>query len=715
MRFLAHIAGLSVCILVPLAALGSEEEISDFDELDLESMLDTVYSAAKHEQEIGESPSVITVISREDIEASGANTMADLLRLVPGMDVVISSAFYTSVSSRLNWNTENQYYLVLVDGREANVELLGRPFWELEPISLDDIERIEVIRGPGSALYGANAVAGVISVTTRAVPEETSAWAGLSAGEIGATIFGARASTRIGDWGFSLSGGADIMGGFSNPDLIEKEVWKFRTVVEYRLSEDKRFMLDLGISEATGMLPTASGIVDGEIAFRTLRLAYESQDLRGQLYWFQLPASIKLNAPLAFGGVTLARFSPSDADGHAVDGQVQWTLPSFWDEGLWSSLLVIVGGDARITWLGSDDLLDADTFADISSPDYHEAGISHWESRVGGFVHTELKPADFVTVTGDMRFDYNTETEEFISFRLATVFKPAPGQYVRLGFARAFRKPSFLETDAHAMVSFPADSPITGPEQARFLEFMTRVIGNDDVDNEVLHAIEVGYLGQFLDRRLSVSLDLYCNIHTNRIFLFPNLVEDETTGLPDLDLSTFMLENKGHDLRTIGSELSINFRLSRRISLLASWTHREVFRHDDRFVPEIQEDNTPKNLITLGGRFRTGWGLIGSLYMFSRSKFTDWGVENPVGLLAPRLSRKAPNALVLIGKLGWKWEPFEGLELETGLKLFLPVSLASSGPRFSFHEKGGGTTMYGERYGGDALLRIVTGYVQGAF
>jgi len=704
----ALIAGLAVCLLVSPASPGVGGEISDFEELDLESLLDTVYSAAKHEQEIGESPSVITVISHEDIEASGANTMADLLRLVPGMDVVISSAFYTATSSRLNWNTENQYFLVLVDGREANVELLGRPFWELEPISLEDIERIEVIRGPGSALYGANAVAGVISITTRAVPEETSAWAGLTTGETGVTTLGARASTRVGDLGFSLSGGADIMGSFADPGSIEKEVWKFRTVVEYRLSESQRLMLDLGFSEATGMLPTASGVVDGTISFRTLRLAYESQELRGQLYWFQVPTAIKLNAPLALGGVTLARFLPSEADGHTIDGQVQWTLPAFWDP-----FLLIVGSGARVTWLGSDDLLDAETYADIGSPDYHQAGISHWESRVGGFVHAELKPADFVTITGDVRFDYNTETDEFFSFRLATVFNPAAGQYLRLGFARAFRKPSFLEMGAHAPVSFPSDSPITGPEQERFLEFMTRVIGNSGLENELLHSAEAGYFGQFFERRLSISLDLYCNIHTNRIFLYPNLVLDHN-GLPDLDLSTFMLENKGTDLRTLGSELSVSFRLSHHVSLLVSWTHREVFRHDDRFVPKKQEDNTPKNLITLGGRFRTGWGLIGSLYIFSRSKFTDWGVENPAGLLEPRLSHKMPNVFLLLGKLGWKWKPMEGLDLETGLKLFLPLRW-SSGLPVGYYEKGGGTTVQGGKYGGDMLLRVVTGYVQGAF
>ncbi|MFC1654583.1 TonB-dependent receptor plug domain-containing protein [Myxococcota bacterium] len=697
-----------MCFLLPAAALAVDEEISDFEELDLESLLDTVYSAAKHQQEIGESPSGITVISREDIEASGANTMADLLRLVPGMDVVVSSAFFTSVTSRLNWNTENQYYLVLVDGREANVELLGRPFWELEPISLEDIERIEVIRGPGSALYGANAVAGVISITTRGVPKKTSARVSMHAGEIGVTILGAKASTRIGPWGFSVNGGADLMGSFSDPSTSEKRVWKFRTFVEYRLSNTRRFLLDLGISEATGVLPTASGMVDGTMGFRTLRLAYEGEDLQGQLYWFQLPTSVKMTAPLALGGVTLAKFLPAETDGHTVDGQVQWTLPAFWEP-----VLVIVGGGARVTWVGSDDLLDAETYADISSPDYHESGISHWESRVGGFVHTEFKPADFVTITGDLRFDYNSETEEFLSFRLASVFKPAAGQYIRLGVARAFRKPSFLEMGTHAMVDFPADSPITGPEQERFLEFMTRVIGNSNLTNERLLSIEAGYLGQFLDRRLSVSLDLYCNIHTNRTYLYPNLILD-MNGLPDLDLSTFMMENRGTDLRVIGSELSVTFRLSRHISLLASWTHREVFRHDDKFVPEKQEDNTPKNLITVGGRFRTNWGLIGSLYIFSRSKFTDWGVENPEGILEPRQKMRLPNVFLLLGKIGWKWAPLEGLELETGLKLFLPVS-PSSGYLFGYHEKGGGTTIRGVKYGGDELLRIVTGYLQGSF
>jgi outer membrane cobalamin receptor len=135
-----------------------------------------VESAARHKQEIGMSPSAITVITREDIEASGANTVADLLRMVPGMDVAVASPFVTAITSRLYWTYENNHYLVLVDGREANIELFGQSAWEMQPIELEDIQRIEVIRGPGSSLYGANAFAGVVSITTRAVPEKTSGW-----------------------------------------------------------------------------------------------------------------------------------------------------------------------------------------------------------------------------------------------------------------------------------------------------------------------------------------------------------------------------------------------------------------------------------------------------------------------------------------------------------------------------------------------------------
>jgi outer membrane receptor for ferrienterochelin and colicin len=683
--------------------VSADESDELMDEFAFLEESDVVDSAARHRQEIGMSPSAITVITREDIEASGANTLADLLRLVPGMDVAVASTYVTGITSRLYWTYENNHYLVLVDGREANIELFGQSAFELQPIELEDIQRIEVIRGPGSSLYGANAVAGVVSITTRAVPEKTSGWVRMSGGESAIFIVGARASTRIGNWGFSLSGGGNVGGLFSNPRISGKEVWKLRSVVEYRFSEKRRLLLDAGATSSTGYTPAVAGDIVGNYPMGTLRLAYESEDLRGHLYWTHTPWDARLEAPLDYGGVRLARFAPFEVTGHTIVGEVQWTLPTLFEQ-----LLLIVGGGGRVSLVDSDQLLDAETYSDITSNRYHQAGIEHFEARTGAFVHGELAPVDWVTVTGGVRFDYNTVTGTFWSPRLAAVFKPAAGHFIRLGLARAFRKPAFMETHIHLMADFPPDSPITGPDREKFQEFMTRIVGNPDLENEKLISFEVGYMGQFLEDRLVVSLDLYYNLHTDQIVFGTSIIPNEQ-GLPDLDLSSVKFDNIAPDIYVIGSELRVRFDLSKTVAFTASWAHREVFDLESG----RNSDESPKNLITLGARFRTSFGLLGSLYAFSRSRFWDMTVPTPAGMMEDLLAMHLDDSMLLLSKLAWRWEVPEIVGLEAGVKLFLPVNLSDL--TVGYYEAGGGISPTGKRYGGEELNRVVIGYLQGSF
>jgi len=211
--------------------IATDEESEFIDEFAMLAEDAMIELAARHKQDIGMSPSAVTVFTRKDIEASGATSITDLMRLVPGMDVVIATPAFTAVTSRLYWVNENWSYLVLVDGRDATLELIGTPFWEVQPILLEDIERIEVIRGPGSSLYGANALAGVISITTRSVTEKTSAWARVSGGETGRLRTGVRASARVGDWAFSLSGGAERRGSFLGSHVESMKVYVLRSLV----------------------------------------------------------------------------------------------------------------------------------------------------------------------------------------------------------------------------------------------------------------------------------------------------------------------------------------------------------------------------------------------------------------------------------------------------------------------------------------------------
>jgi outer membrane receptor protein involved in Fe transport len=552
-------------------------------------------------------------------------------------------------------------------------------------------------------MYGASALAGVVSITTRVVPEKTSASARLIAGEVGLTELGGRISTRIGNWGFALSGGMDYMGSFSDHRLRGRDMWRLRAVTEYVWSSERRVRMDVSLVGGLGSFGTAVGNIDMDAQTRVVRLSYESPEISGRLYWSNTPFDLSLTAPLEFQGIHLADFMPLSAQPNIVDGEIQWTLPE-----LWKPLLLIVGAGGRFSWLTSDDILDGETFADRSSPDYHKPGVEHWEMRGAAFVHAEYKPEDWVTVSASARFDYNTETGAFISPRAVVVFRPAKNHFLRVGVSRSFRKPAFIETRFHPMVSFPADSPLTATAQDGFLEFMSRQISNSSLENEELLSYETGYLGRFLDGTFSIAVDLYYNQYRNIVGMQAEVIPDEQ-GLPDLVETTIQPMNRSRGIDLHGGELVLRYEPSRQVSLMASWAFREELSRETAAVATT----VPKNMFTLGGRFRMESGLVGSLYLFSRSEI-DQTVENPKGLFEPGLKMHLPTAFLLMGKVGWKWKVGDDFDLETGVKLLLPISPYED-QLFRFYEAAGGVSTSGKYYGGEQLRRMVLLYLQGSY
>ena len=130
-------------------------------------MNETVTSVSKKEESLFDSAAAISVLSNDDLHRSGATSIADALRLVPGMDVGTVNSRESAVSARgFNFVFSNKL-LVLVDGRVVYTSLFGGVYWDLQQTMLDDVDRIEVIRGPGGTIWGANAVDGVINVVTR--------------------------------------------------------------------------------------------------------------------------------------------------------------------------------------------------------------------------------------------------------------------------------------------------------------------------------------------------------------------------------------------------------------------------------------------------------------------------------------------------------------------------------------------------------------------
>jgi iron complex outermembrane recepter protein len=140
----------------------------NFDDFSIEELTSLeVTTAAKRPQRVGDTASAIYVITSDDMRRSGHASVPEALRLVPGMQVERVSSGLWSISARGFEEVFANKLLVLIDGRTVYSSLFSGTFWELQTPPLDDIDRIEVIRGPGATLWGANAVNGVINIITK--------------------------------------------------------------------------------------------------------------------------------------------------------------------------------------------------------------------------------------------------------------------------------------------------------------------------------------------------------------------------------------------------------------------------------------------------------------------------------------------------------------------------------------------------------------------
>jgi iron complex outermembrane recepter protein len=163
---------VSVMLTVLAAAASEPADKADITEWPLEKLLETeVTSVARKSEKLSQSPAAISVISEDDIRRAGALTIPEALRLAPGLEVGRLDASQWAVSARGFNDVFANKLLVLQDGRSIYTPLFSGVFWDVQGTMMEDIERIEVIRGPGATLWGANAVNGVINIMTRSAKD----------------------------------------------------------------------------------------------------------------------------------------------------------------------------------------------------------------------------------------------------------------------------------------------------------------------------------------------------------------------------------------------------------------------------------------------------------------------------------------------------------------------------------------------------------------
>jgi iron complex outermembrane recepter protein len=172
-------------VAVPSAVL-AQTKVPDLATVSIEDLMNIeITSASRKEQRAADVAAAVFVITRDDIRRSGMTTLPDVLRLAPGVDVAQINANKWAVSVRgFNALFANKL-LVLVDGRSIYNRIFSGVLWDTEDLMLDDVERIEVIRGPGAAMWGANAVNGVINIITKTASDTQGGLVRVDAGSAG--------------------------------------------------------------------------------------------------------------------------------------------------------------------------------------------------------------------------------------------------------------------------------------------------------------------------------------------------------------------------------------------------------------------------------------------------------------------------------------------------------------------------------------------------
>jgi outer membrane receptor protein involved in Fe transport len=664
--------GACAVFLLPAPSAGAQEtgDLADLvgrevpgldDEFAFLQEEDVVFSAAKHQQKVGFSPSAVIVITRREIEESGALTLMELLRRYPAVHVYEFDPMYPTAEIRGSYQV-----LMLLDGREVNLELYAAPFYSFLPVGLKDIERIEIVLGPNSALYGANAVSAVINVTSRTPGDEFHADLSTAAGSHGSSLIEGILEGGTGPLAGRASLGIDRGLSWMDRDLQSKDILRTHATLRLRIPGGQ-LIANGGLVTGAGRVFALAGYMDcREIIMAHARADLEIADFKARVYWYGLRTRLDLDLGLVHPdmGVSLGKVPTLEFAGDTVQAEAQYNAELFADN------LLIAGMDFRVTSFRSDQLVDGDIL----------------EYRLGIFLHDEHRFSERLLLTLGARFDWNNKTEPGTSPRAALVYNPAGEHFLRLSAAMAYRKPSLMETSANFFI----DENPAFPEIDELFE--RKGISNASLQNESLAAVELGYRGALLDRALRLGADFYLGFNRNTIDFASDIRFDQTPLGPRINIAESRLGygNAGRDINVFGVHFNAEAEPARELTLFL----RGDFRHR-WVVPGGGRDIWVSRLLSsAGGTLRLPFGLVVHLALVYVGE-RDNEIRDPVSVLAPPIVATVPVRFYALCALNYKIE-LGASRVDLGLALFNPF-----GGRF--REETGTRAPDGSNFGGELL------------
>ena len=505
--------------------------------LQLASFGDTVVvTASRHAGRLIDAPVSTSVITTATLDTTPAQNYGDLLRAIPGVNVIQLSARDVQVTSRSPGNTLTNSQLVLVDGRSAYLDFFGLVLWDLLPTNFDDVEQIEVVRGPASAVWGANAMTGAVNIITKPPRESVGTtvtfsggyvdrYAGSGVGLGAGPLFGANAtatrapSDRL---AYRVSAGYFTSDAFARPTgripVIDDPRQPGQTVggALYPLDSGTT-AFGTGFANRGTSQPKFDVRVDQELSDATLTYAGGVAGTEGLVHSGIGPFDIQRGSYLGYGKVTYTRgdlrlqFFTNILDGQAPnlllpDPAIGRPLQLDFKTQTYDGEIghaVVLGNRHRLSYGGN---VRQNNF------DVPLAPLGEDRLEVGGYLQDEIFWDRFRLVLGARVDKFGHLSNPKVSPRIAFLVKPAEDHSITLSYNRAFRAPSVINNALQTSIVSPVDlstlapllPPGLQPAVAQPFPLVVGAVGSDipiggmpqdELTEESLTAYEVSYTG----------------------------------------------------------------------------------------------------------------------------------------------------------------------------------------------------------------------------
>lgn len=550
----------------PAATPPPQEQAPEEDVVKREEVV--VVTASKVESTLINAPATMSVVTSDVIQSSPAQNYGDLLRNVPGVNVIQTSARDINIVSRQSVGTLANTQLALLDGRSIYLDFFGMVLWDFVPSNFNDIKQIEVVRGPASAVWGANAFTGVVNIITKTPREAAGGSVTLSGG-----IFDRDAGTLAGeDMGTSFGIGASWA-------AAPNDRWSYKVTAGYYNSDE--------LARPTGMVPVGTHPLDPTIrtgggtfsAFPNNGTSQPKFDLRldqdlssgarityaggvagteGIVHTGIGPFNIESGSYMGYGKVgyskgalrlnAFANIVSADAPNlQAVDitGRpivLEFTTQTYDFEVGHSTVL---GGHHVLSYGGNARRNNFDITIAPNAEDRNE---------FGAYVQDEMFYDKFRLAVGGRVDKFGNIDDPIFSPRVSAMFKPTPSHAFRVSYNRAFRSPSVINNYLDLSikgVDFPLRTLclavpalcLNPAIRDGTLGLGPRAIGSEvarqinpavpELKEESMTAYEIGYTGTF-GGRTTLGAAFYINDQDDNINFVTTPSVIAAVGLPAL-------------------------------------------------------------------------------------------------------------------------------------------------------------------------------------